>query len=84
MAGLVPAIHAAAPQNESGNWRARRKSPEMQGFFASVANFRALDAPDRVDGRGNPRIKSGDGHDAKSRAHCRLSRPVAFGAGRLR
>jgi hypothetical protein len=59
MAGLVPAIHAAARKSESIVGAARSKSLQMQRFLASVANLRALDAPNRVDGRAKP------GHDAK-------------------
>jgi hypothetical protein len=54
MAGLAPAIHAAVRQNESGIGAARSNSLQMQRFLAFVANLRALDAPNRVDGRDEP------------------------------
>ena len=56
MAGLVPAIHAAPPQNESGFGPAKGKGL-LGKSFAPAARLRAFDAPNRVDGRDKP------GHD---------------------
>jgi len=57
MAGLVPAIHAAPPQNESGFGPAKGKGL-LGKSFAPAARLRVFDAPNRVDGRDKP------GHDA--------------------
>jgi hypothetical protein len=59
MAGLVPAIHAGAPQTRVERWRGPLQEPTNAEVLASVACLRALDAPNRVDGRDK------HGHDAK-------------------
>ena len=65
MAGLVPAIHAAPPQQRGRPRLSRRRRPMTKnngfGLAASLAPFRRVEC---VDGRADPRNKSGDGHDA--------------------
>jgi len=58
MAGLVPAIHAAAPPTRVRHWRGPLQESPNGEVLASVANLRALDAPNGVDGRDK------HGHDA--------------------
>src|SRR6185437_12440728 len=64
MAGLVPAIHAP-PQQRGRPRLSRRRRPMTKnngfGLAASLAPFRRVEC---VDGRADPRNKSGDGHDA--------------------
>jgi hypothetical protein len=63
MAGLVPANpRDSARPCRSGPFYTYQKTQSFQSF--AQAEPRALRR--RVDGRDNPQVKSGDGHDAKS------------------
>jgi hypothetical protein len=58
MTGLVPAIHAAAPQRRVGRRRGGSQRLDEQRFFYLASSFRSFSAPQHVDGRDKP------GHDA--------------------
>jgi hypothetical protein len=62
MAGLIPAIHVV------------RLGEAPQAFADRAPTVSETAAPlDDVDGRDNPRIKSGDGHDAEGTSHTSAS-----------